>query len=266
MPTPLDTLELAVTIARVRLNDAIASIGGDVLTDDQPFTIYVINAAWRRLQELAISLGITWLKAETIMVAVPPVANTDPGVQVYINWDNYFDGNNLQGAPALPQNFITPLVLWERTNGSGSQFFQMDRLDNGLPAVPKTQRSNSWEWRNGALYMPGATPAATDIRLRFAAYFADFINNGTTPFASQTIPILRAMNPLAWFIASEVSAARGDLDVEYFDKQAIASTQFFFNLDSNQGKSIAKESEYGDLANAATHQDGSANPRMGAAQ
>ena len=36
MAAPLDTLEAAANLARVRLNDAIASLGGDVFTDDQP--------------------------------------------------------------------------------------------------------------------------------------------------------------------------------------------------------------------------------------
>lgn len=260
MPAPLDNLEAAISMARVRLLDAIASIGGDVLTDDQPFTIFNINGGWRRLQEVLVSYGVTWNKAETILTPIPATANTDPAVQVYINWDGYFDGNTLNGTPVLPQNFITPLVLWERTNGSGSQFFQMDKLDNGLPAVPKGTRSNSWEWRNGALYLIGST-VATDLRIRFASYFADFTDNATTAFSSQNIPILRALNPLAWYIASEVAASRGDLDVEYFDKQALASTKFFFDLDANDGKSIGKESEYGSMQTPTTHLNGPSQPQ-----
>lgn len=262
MSAPLDSLESAANLARVRLLDAIQSLAGEVLTDEQPFTITYINGGWRRLQETLVSYGVTWLKAETIMTAVAAAANTDPGVQVYINWDGYFDGNNLLPAPVLPQNFITPLVLWERANGSGGSFLQMDRLDNGLPAVVKTARSNSWEWRNGAIYLPGST-VATDIRTRYAAYFPDFVADSDTAFADQPIPILRAMNPLAWFICSEVAKARGDLDAEMFDRQALQSTQFFFGLDALQGKSIAKESEYTDMTSSGTRMDGPSGPRMG---
>lgn len=260
MPAPLDTLELAVSLARVRLLDAIATINGDVLTDDQPFTLYYINGGWRRFQETLVSYGVTWLKAESILVGVPAVANTDPAVQAYISWDGYFDGNALNGAPVLPANWITPLVLWERTNGSGSQFFQMDKLDNGLPAVTKGVRSNSWEWRNGALYFMGST-VATDIRTRYAAYYPDFVANDATPFASQTIPILRAANPLAWFICSEAAKARGDVDAESFDRQALASTKYFFDLDANDGKSIGKESEYGSMQTPTTHLNGPSQPQ-----
>lgn len=261
MPTaPLDNLELAVNTARTRLNDAIASIGGDVLTDTATFTITVINAGWRRFQEALVSLGVSWNKSEAILASVG-TANADPGAQAYINWDNYFNGTTLLFSPVLPQDLITPLVLWERPFGGG-QFFQMDRLDNGLPGVPKGPRNNSWEWRAGAIYISGATQI-TDIRLRYAAYFADFVAASTTPFASQPIPILKALNPLAWFIASEMAGPRGDLDVEYFDKQAMASTQFFFGLDSNQAKSIDTEAQYGPMTTPSVRQNGPAGPMVG---
>src|ERR1700674_322019 len=111
---PLDSLESAVNAARVRLNDAIASIGGDILTDNQPFTLQYINNAWRRFQELLVNFGVTWLKPETIFLAVAAVTSADPGSQVYISWVNYFDGTNSDAAPVLPQNLIAPLLLWER--------------------------------------------------------------------------------------------------------------------------------------------------------
>lgn len=51
MPSsPYDTLESVLTAARIRVNDAIKAIGGEILTDDAAFTIQTINNAWRRLQ------------------------------------------------------------------------------------------------------------------------------------------------------------------------------------------------------------------------
>ena len=260
---PLDTLELAVNLARVRLNDAIASIGGDVLTDAAAFTLTAINGGWRRFQETGVSYGITWLKSETTFPLVAPTGSTDPISQSYINWQNYFNGSVLLLAPVLPQDLITPMKMWERISAGGGQLFEMDRLDNGLPAILKAARNQSWEWREGAIYLPGSINY-TDIRLRYAAYFPDFVAAGTTPFASQSIPILRALNPLAWFIASEVAAPRGDLDVEYFDKQALASTKFFFDLDSLEGKSITTDAQYGQMVTGNTRENGPTNPRAGA--
>jgi hypothetical protein len=136
----------------------------------------------------------------------------------------------------------------------------MDRLDNGIPAVPKGAFSKSWEWRNGTIYMPGATQA-TDIRIRYAAFLPDFVAASIEPFSSQPIPIVRALNPLAWFIASEVAKARGDVDAQYFDQQAQMSTKQVFDLDPMQAKSIDNEAQYNRMADQYVPANGPAGPR-----
>lgn len=260
MPTaPLDSLELAMQTARVRVNDAIASINGDILQDIQPFTLTFINAAWRRFQELLVNYGVTWFKPEQIFSAVAAVTNADPASQQWISWTNFFDGTTLQPAPVLPQNFISPLILWERATGPNN-FLPMDKIDNGLPAVPKLFRNYSWEWRNGAIYIPGAT-AILDLRMRYAASYPDFVASTNTPFASQPIPIVRAQNPLAWFIAAEFARSRGDLDAGYFDQQAQMSTKQVYDLDPMQAKSIANEAQYGAMTDRYTPTEGPAGPR-----
>lgn len=175
MPTtpPLDTLESAVNVARVRLLDAIQALAGDIVLDTGAFTLTAINAAWRRLQELLVNFGCPWLTIEAILASVPLVTSADAGVFVWFNWANYFDGTANQSAPVLPQDLIAPLKLWERAHGA-TAFFPMDKLTDGLPAVPKLTFNKSWEWRNGSIYMPGST-AIMDLRLRYAAFYADFI-------------------------------------------------------------------------------------------
>ena len=44
---PYDQLEVVLFSARVRLNDAIQSIYGDILTDLAAFTPQIVNNAWR---------------------------------------------------------------------------------------------------------------------------------------------------------------------------------------------------------------------------
>ena len=175
MPTtpPLDNLELAVNLARVRLLDAIQALAGDIVVDVGPFTITAINAAWRRLQELLVNFGCPWLTIEAILASVPLVTSADAGIFVWFNWANYWDGTGLQVAPVLPQDLIAPVRLWERAHGATS-FFPMDKIDGGLPAVPKLTYNKSWEWRNGSIWMPGSTQVM-DLRLRYAAFYADFI-------------------------------------------------------------------------------------------
>jgi hypothetical protein len=257
---PQDTVEQALQLARVRLLDAIQSISGDILTDTAAFTLPTINGAWRRFQELIVNFGIPWLKQEKVLLAVPAVSGSDPATQVSLNWNGYYNGSVGTSSPALPQDFIEPLLLWERTNGSGGDFFPMDKLDNGLPAVAKTTRNNYWEWRYGSIYMPGAT-LTTDIRLRYTAFYPDFVAPNITVFSSQNIPVARAMNPLAWFICSEVARARGDMDGAYFDTQAQQSTKYMFDMDVSQAKSIDNDAQYGSMSDRNTRMNGPASER-----
>jgi hypothetical protein len=251
----------------VRLNDAIAQLGGDVYTDNQPFTLTFINAGWRRFQEMLVNYGVTWFKPEGVWGVstnplgppVPPTTASDPGSQQYISWTNFFDGTAKQTAPVLPQNLIAPLVLWERPTGYGN-FSPMDRMDNGLPGVSKFMLNRSWEWRNGAIYVPGATQS-TDIRMRYAAFFEDFVAAATEAYANQPIPIVRALNPLAWFIAGEVARSRGDLDAGYFDQQAQLSTKYVYDIENLQGKSLGNEAELGKMTDRFTPTDGPQGPR-----
>ena len=261
MPTaPLDTLETVVNVARVRLLDAIPTISGNILTDADAATLVNINAAWRRFQELLVNFGYTWLKLEKVLAAVAAVTSTDTSSQVYVNWANYFDGTSPQSAPVLPQDLIAPLVLWERATGGTNSFMPMDRMDNGLPAVPKGLRNKCWEFRNGAIYLPGST-VIVDLRLRYAASCADFVDAGTTPFASQTVPILRSVNPFAWFICAEAAKARGDLDAGDFEQKAQLATKFMFDLDTTQGKSILNEAEYAKMTDRYTPPQGPQSER-----
>lgn len=260
---PLDNLEQCITTARSRVNDVIASTGGDILTDNNAFTIIYINNGWRIFQEFLVNYGVAWLKAEAVLSAVPAVTTTDAGIPVYINWANYFDGTNPQLAPVLPQNLLTPLALWERATAASpnaAPFQPMDRADNGLPGTPKQIFNRIWEWRGGAIYLPGAT-IPTDIRLRFAAFYPDFVPNATVPFMTQGIPILRASSPLAWFVASEFAKARGDLDAAAFDAEGQRSAKFIFDLEPMQARGILKESEYAKMVDGYSATMGPTGPR-----
>jgi hypothetical protein len=238
---PLDTLESALNTARVRLLDAMTGLAGDILVDSNPATLVAVNAAWRRLQELLVNFGFSWLEPERIIV-VPACSSVDPGVQVSIGWTGYSNGVPLAPpapAPALPQDLIAPISLWERAMGNGS-FYPMDKLDNGLPAVPKRPFNGSWEWRNGAIYLPGATQA-TDVRIRYSACSPDFVAPGTLAFSLQTIPIVRAMNALAWFICAEFAKPRGDMDAGDFEVKGQLAAQFIFNLDPTKTRPAENE-------------------------
>ena len=87
MPTaPQDSLESVVNTARVRLNDAITALAGDIVTDTGVFTLTMVNAAWRRLQELLVNYGLATFNREAPLASVPAMTVADPGARVWFNW------------------------------------------------------------------------------------------------------------------------------------------------------------------------------------
>lgn len=119
--TPLDTLEAVLNTARTRLLDAIASLGGDILTDVNVFTPTVTNAAWRRWQELLVKYGYSGLKGQVLFSNIPASTSNDSAIPVYFNYAGYFDGTTLHSSFPLPQDMIAPDVkpgsISERING-----------------------------------------------------------------------------------------------------------------------------------------------------
>jgi len=152
-------------------------------------------------------MGFSRFQTETVIRNLPVVASADPATQQWINWSNFFDGVNFTTTPVLPPDFISPLELFERPSGNGV-FNPMDKMERAMPGVPKQQWNQLWDWRDDALYMPGAT-ISTDLRIRYNAYLADIVDSGTTPWFSQYVPIMRCLDALAWYICGEVATARG---------------------------------------------------------
>jgi hypothetical protein len=228
----------------------MVSLGGEVLTNTQPFTQVMANAGWRRFQSLLASLGVHRLIGEVVVTGVPIVGASisptapDPGAQIQLNWTGCTDGYTTLTSPVIPQNVIKPLYLWERPTGSNAAFTDMDECLNGLPSVSKLPWNQNWEWRSDSIYMPGATQQ-TDIRIRAAVYLGDFVTSGMTSWYSQPIPIMRAMSPLAWLIAYELSLSRGGAAAATFDVNANKEIMEFFALDAQEPKAVAKTSEYG---------------------
>jgi hypothetical protein len=261
MPTaPYDNLEQVVNTARVRLNDAIATINGDILTDAASFTLVAIIAAWRRFQETLVDLGFAALKNETVIYGVGPTTYTDLSNQVSLSWSGYFNGSTLNTSVVLPGDFIFPYDLWERPSGGSGSLQPMDQCYNGLPNVSRSVYNRIWEWREQTIYMPGAT-GSVDLRIRYAAFMADFVASGTTAFSAQPVPIMRALNPLAWFICTEIAKARGDLDAGDFETKALLATQQAFYRDQNQGKSIYSKAQLGKMPDQYTPMSGPNGPR-----
>lgn len=233
MPTaPYPNLETIVGEARVRINDAIFP-GGQTFTDSAAITLPTILLGWRRLQQFLVSQGFSTLEAEAFL-SVPGVASLDPGVFQILSWTT---------TPALPQSMIRPLVVQERpTQVNPTVYREMDFIPDGIAAVPKFQRNQQWDWTADQLRMPGAT-VATDLRIRYAQYFPDFVANVTTAFASQIVPILNCESALSGAIAAEFCSAREDMDTATLVATWQQDAMMLVAPDSMQSRSVQKDSE-----------------------
>lgn len=236
---PYDQAEVVLNLTRTRVNDAIASPAGNVLTDTNPNTTTMFNGAWRRLQEFLVSKGYTTLEEETVF-SVPAATNTDPSGTFWIDWTgcNTGSGGTLS-SPVLPQDLIRARKCWEE-NSFGMQ--EMDEFKTGLPGIAKQPWLGSWEWRQNRLYLIGATAVIT-LRIRYASYLADFtslVGSGS----NQLIPIMRASDSLSWYLCDEVCKARGDADSNDFVARAEAAAMKLLDQDFEVPTGIQKLAEY----------------------
>ena len=241
MPTaPYPTIETALTFARTRLNDAIQSINGSVLTDAQPFTTPVVNAAWIWLQEWLVSHGFNTLVKESAPLLIPLITTSATGIQVWIDWTGCFDGTTLQATPALPQDLIQAKDCWEDT---GNGYRQMDEFSETLPKIPKKPWLGGFQWQDNKLYFIGATQNIQVI-VQYCAYFPAFTDLSVAGAGLQPIRIMRAEDALAWRIAYEVASARGDADAASLASNAEAAAARILTRDVLVQTGVQQTSEY----------------------
>ena len=100
---PYFTVDDVLNTARVRLNDAIQQLSGDILKDTQPFTQTMVNSAWLRMQQFLANLGFARLIDEQIITGLPICASSDPASQCWIDWTGFWDGTQIWTGFALPQ-------------------------------------------------------------------------------------------------------------------------------------------------------------------
>ena len=250
---PYDTVQMALNMARTRLNDAMASIGGDILTDTQPFTQTVVTAAWRRQQGFLANKGFSRFKATTVIFNLPVSGNPDPSSRAWIGWSGYWDGANFFPQPVLPQDFISPLKVWERQSGCNMPFPDppMECILDGITDTPKWVWNRRWEWQQDMILFPGATQV-NDLKVLYNAYLPDFIDTDGHAWYEQPIPVMRSADCLASYICYEMAAPRGDVDAESFRTQAEMAAAELFNTDQRmkQRVNIRRRSQSGRLEGA----------------
>lgn len=185
------------------------SLAGDIISDSQPYTLTMLNIAWRKLQRRLARSGHPRLTREVNITGLPAVATLDPTVFASLSWTGYYDGTTTSTDYLLPQDLIMPLRLYERQNGfTLSRENPMNPVPDGLPSWQKGSNLKVWEWREDQLWLIGSI-LATDLRISYAAYLADIAVGQGETFLTVQVPILRAAEPLAYYTAEAFIEPRG---------------------------------------------------------
>ena len=240
--SPYDNSNTILNAAKARLNEqlpTLQSVSGKLLDNTQAFSQQIFNNAWRQLQNFLANLGWSRVTREVIVVGLPPVQSSDSASQVFINWENYFDGVDYWNQPVLPPDFTYPLKVWERWSGQNLPFPQepMEMMLEGLPDFgPKVTWNRACDWREDSLYMPGSL-MTMDLRFRYVSFLPDIVDNAPSAgrWFQQPVPIYNCLDAMAWYIVFEIAAARlqpGDeVDVEGLRGKAESAAKQIFNRD-----------------------------------
>lgn len=204
LTTPYDSAEYVLNLMRSLGNDATQTLAGNLLADNQPYVVPILNSGYRHLQRKLVARGYQTLKKRTILTGVLPVAVLDPGVQVEINYSGYFDGEANHGTPALPADLLMPMKLRERQTGTTLPFNPMFIARDGLPSRPQGIWLRDWIWQNDQIEMCGATQE-NDIDLLYAVFLPDLV---LLPTPSPVL-ILRSENSLGYYALAKWAESRG---------------------------------------------------------
>lgn len=196
-----------MNLARAKINDMLRTSGGQILTDNAPFSIEFVNDAVDECQEYLSVNGVeTQIVDNFILTPIPPTTSTDPSCQISIGYQGYNDGVTQHANPKLPTDLILPLRVWQRQTASGQQFFPVEPSRDGLQSFQPSSSFRQWEWRQGAIYMQGCTNTQ-DLRLRYEQALIDF--GASANFLQATILIPRSKRAIAYLIAEQYAISRG---------------------------------------------------------
>jgi len=220
---PYPEVNDALNLARTRINDAIQSIGGELLQNTQPFTQVMTNGAWIKMQKFMATMGYSRVRSRAVLTGLPAVASQDPASECVLNWSFFFDGVSYwvpPNTPVLPQDLIAPLRIGERysqgfqptlTTGT-SGFRDMEMAPDGNRNWRKKMFNSWFDWRGDDLILPGST-TQFDLEIYYSASLPAFNTVGQVNWYNQPVPIIQGESALAHYICREFAVGRGDMDV-----------------------------------------------------
>ncbi len=207
------TTQDVLNLARMIANDAQGSIAGQDLADDRPYTWWLLNLCYAKLQNALEDTNVESTTYEEWRVGPLPATSdvSDPTISSRLGYDGFADGaGNFYEYPKLPPNLLEPLEVWERPGGSVQQFTPMSQRQGGLRNIMGSGPYRYWEFRQLGLYFP-ASAMGNEILIRGIHAMPLFDQPLITdpPQPPQSIPLARAGLALAYMIAAEYQEIRG---------------------------------------------------------
>jgi hypothetical protein len=202
-----NTAEDLLVRVRTILNDSEV-IGGDIITDQAPFSFDLLNAAFERVQLELAKVGVEVATAEAWLIGLPimPTIDSEGRMIVDDTGCNIFYpngvGNVFSLTPLLPADLILPLRLWERPTNTANYAEPMRQPNAGLSNMQQSQYLCDWEWKADGLRFRGATQSL-DVKILYEKHLPRL----AAP--SDPAPIRGVVNAAAYFAATIFAESRG---------------------------------------------------------
>lgn len=205
---PYDTAQTVIQQAIVRSGDQASpnGIAGNILNPtNQAWVIALLSGVYRDLQDRLISKGVETYSQYFFITGIPPANTVNPSQQVYLNYNGYFDGQQMNANWYLPPNMVKPLEIWERQTGN-NYWVPMTQVADSISTRPIMPRISEWDWEAETLYLPPWNET-NDLKIKGLMYAPDLTAT------SSPVLVARCQTALAYLLLVEVAKQRGGLEM-----------------------------------------------------
>jgi hypothetical protein len=235
---PYPTFATVMNLARSYVNDTMAGITGatgegQIFTNSAPMTVPFLRAVVAELyQELGNTGAGVVIRDNYVLTGITPVnganglSTPDPTTQVNLGYAGYYDGQTTNANLVLPPDFIAPLKVRERLNGTTDTFQDVREATNGLDSRQQSTYQAVYEWRQDAIYMPGSLQTV-DLSLRYICALP--LLDTSTDLEEVAVPISDCENALALKLAANYGFARGSDQVQQAEQKAEKAVRLLQN-------------------------------------
>src|SRR3972149_1985467 len=156
---------------RTLVNDSEVE-GGDILTDDAPFTFEIINGGFEPVQLELAKAGVEVSITETWLIGLPTMPTVDPEARMVID-DTGCNiiypsgaGDVFSQTPQLPVDLVLPLDLFERQTNTTISAGKMAQPNGGLRSANQQLLLLEWEWKSDGIRTRGALQSQ-DLKIEY---------------------------------------------------------------------------------------------------